>query len=64
MKRYKDGQWFDIPKEEADKIRERSRKYRAERKRTPKDYEARIKELENTVATLMAKLADETPVQE
>ena len=64
MKRYKNGQWFDIPNEEADKIRERSRRYRVERKRAPKDYEERIKELEETVTMLMSKLSEETPVEE
>lgn len=54
MKKYKDGKIIDIPEEEAEQIRKRFQK--RTNSNTSRNYEKRIKELEDTVAMLVAKL--------
>ena len=54
MKRYKDGKFTEIPKEEAEKIQKSFENYRNKR-RSNSDIEARVKALEEAVAALQAK---------
>lgn len=61
-KRYINGKYFDINEETTSKLKSRfgrnmpnNRRHNSNRS---EDYEARIKELENTVATLLTKLSE------
>ena len=58
IKRYKDGKFFDVPEEEAEKIKKRFEKRRAPRQRTSADYEAKIKTLEETLEKVLAQLEE------
>ena len=63
MKKYKDGKLFDISKEEYEKTKNIFGNHRRARMASSNDYELRIKALEESVATILAKL-DEKEVKE
>ena len=54
MQRYKNGQFINTSKEEAEKIQKSFGKYKNKR-RSDNELEARVKALEDAVAALVAK---------
>ena len=68
MKRYKNGKFFDVPEEEAAKIRALSKRHKVRTNNDSVDYEEKIKTLEIELANVLAKLneksEDETPYNE